>query len=288
MGHSHHHHHHTNNLKLAFWLNLGFSILEFAGGLYSGSMAILSDALHDFGDAIAIGSAYFLERFSRKATSKTFTFGYRRFSLLSAVLNNTILFLGSCFIVYKSIPMLANPGEVKSEAMFVFAIIGLAVNGFAMYKLSDHGGHLNQKTVFFHLMEDVLGWAAILVGSVFIYYFGWYILDPILSLLIAGFILYNASKNLFSTYKILMQAVPVGIDISVIKRKIQDIDPVVEVKDIRIWSMDGDYTLASIHVGVTGTISIEETESTKAIIREILKEHHIDDSTIEVSSTKSL
>lgn len=285
MGHSHHHH--TNNLKLAFWLNLGFSLLEFAGGLYSGSMAILSDALHDFGDAIAIGSAYYLERFSRKATSNTFTYGYRRFSLLSAVLNNTILLLGSCFIVYKSIPMLANPGEVKSEAMFVFAVIGLAVNGFAMYKLSDHGGHLNQKTVFLHLMEDVLGWAAILVGSVFIYFFGWYILDPILSLLIAGFILFNAAKNLKATYRILMQAVPEGIDVSAVKREIQFVGSVTEVENMQIWSMDGDHTLATVHIAVTGITSIEEAESTKATIREVLKAHSIHECTIEISSTKS-
>lgn len=281
MGHTHHHH--TNNLKLAFWLNFGFSLLEFAGGIYSGSIAILSDAFHDFGDAVAIGSAYFLERFSLKKNNNTYTYGYRRFSLLSAVFNNTILFLGSCFIIYKSIPMLANPDEVRSEAMFVFAIIGLAVNGFAMYKLSDHGGHLNQKTVFLHLMEDVMGWTAILIGSVFIYYFGWHILDPILSLLIAGFILYNATTNLASTYKILMQAVPDQVSVSNITRDVTAMENVEEVNNLEVWTMDGEYMVATIHVTISAGSTLETMQTTKEAIRKALTHHHINYSTIEIN-----
>ena len=177
-GHNHSHGDSAKNLGIAFFLNLGFAVIEIIGGVWTNSVAIISDAVHDFGDAFSIGVSFFLERYSKKRRTRTFTYGYKRFSTLGALINSIVLLVGSVFVFMETIPRLFHPAEVNYSGMMWLAIAGLAVNGFAALRLMK-GNSISQRAVMLHLLEDVLGWLAVLVGSLVIRYTGWYFIDPL-------------------------------------------------------------------------------------------------------------
>lgn len=193
-GHHHHHHHSTGNIKVAFFLNLGFAIIEIIGGLFTNSLAILSDALHDLGDSLSLGLAWYFQKYSEKERDQKYTYGYQRFSLLGAYINTIILIIGSIFIIQKSVTRILHPEEVEALGMILLAILGILVNAAAVLKLQK-GTSLNEKVVTLHLMEDILGWVVVLLGSILMYFIYLPIIDPILSLGISIYILYNAFKN---------------------------------------------------------------------------------------------
>lgn len=290
MGHHHHHHHEHHhhgkkNLAVAFWLNLSFSIIELLGGLYTNSMAIISDAVHDIGDAAAIGSAFFFEKLSAKSRDKNFSYGYKRFSTLSALITSIILIVGALWIVVEAIPRLINPEQVNSMGMLGLAVLGIVFNGFAVFKLGDNQNSLNQKAVRLHLIEDLLGWIAVLVGSIFIYFFNWLILDPILSLVIALYISVNAFKNLKSVSGIFLQGIPQNVNLKRIEQEILNLDDVTEVHDFHLWSMDGEYNILTLHAVVDQSKTVEELKSIKQMIKEIATKNHIQHVTLEFESS---
>ena len=290
MGHHHHHHHEhhhhgTKNLAVAFWLNLSFSIIELLGGLYTNSMAIISDAVHDIGDAAAIGSAFFFEKLSAKSRDKNFSYGYKRFSTLSALITSIILIVGALWIVVEAIPRLINPEQVNSMGMLGLAVLGIVFNGFAVFKLGGNQNSLNQKAVRLHLIEDLLGWIAVLVGSIFIYFFNWLILDPILSLVIALYISVNAFKNLKSVSGIFLQGIPQNVNLKRIEQEILNLDDVTEVHDFHLWSMDGEYNILTLHAVVDQSKTVEELKSIKQMIKEIATKNHIQHVTLEFESS---
>ena len=153
------------NILIAFLLNLFFSVFEFAGGLFTGSVAIVSDAIHDMGDAASIGISYFLEKKSKKLPDETHTYGYARYSVIGSVITTLILLVGSCFVVYNAIGRIIVPTKIHYDGMILFAIVGVAVN-FCAALFTREGDSLNQKAVNLHMLEDVLGWAVVLVGAV--------------------------------------------------------------------------------------------------------------------------
>ena len=183
------------NILIAFILNLSFSIFEFVGGIFTGSVAILSDAIHDIGDAVSIGISYFLEKKSKKQPDKTYTYGYARFSVMGSVITTLILLFGSCAVIYNAVIRIFNPVEINYNGMIIFAVIGALVNFLAAYFTKD-GDSLNQKAVNLHMLEDVLGWLVVLVGAVVMRFTDISIIDPILSICVAIFIFINAIKNL--------------------------------------------------------------------------------------------
>ena len=196
MGHHHSHEQEKGgNIKVAFFLNISFTIIEIIGGVLTNSVAILSDALHDLGDSLSLGLAWYFEKKSKKGRSKNFSFGYKRFSLLGALINAIVLIIGSIFILREAIPRIINPEPVDTKGMILLAILGIFVNGLAVLRLKK-GTSLNEKVISLHLLGDVFGWIAVLIGAIAIYYFNSPIIDPILSFLIAGFILFNVYKNL--------------------------------------------------------------------------------------------
>lgn len=213
---SHHHHHHvdtsTGKIKTAFFLNFVFTIIEIIGGLLTNSMAILSDALHDLGDSLSLGLAWFLQKFSKKGTSESFSFGYRRFSLLAALINSIVLIVGSVFIITEAVPRLFNPPEPHAGGMLAVAVLGIIINGAAVFRLRG-GDSMNQKVLSWHLLEDVLGWAAVLFVSILMLFFDLPVLDPLASIGITIFILYNVIKNLVQTMKLFLEAVPADVDL---------------------------------------------------------------------------
>lgn len=249
-GHGHHHHHHRNsggNLLFAFAMNLFFAIVELVGGLFTGSVAILSDALHDFGDSISLGVAWRLQKLSEKGRDASFSYGYKRFSLLGALLISLILLVGSVFVIMAAVQRLSDPGEPKAGGMLLLAIFGLAVNGIAALRLKGSSS-LNERAVMLHLMEDVLGWAAVLVVSIVMLFVDLPILDPILSLCITAWILYNVYGNLRDTFRVLLQGVPDEIDMEGLKKEILALPRIRSVHDIHLWTLDGQTHVMTIHV----------------------------------------
>lgn len=282
MAHSHSHHEHThpttNNIRFAFFLNLGFTIIEIIGGLLTNSVAILSDALHDFGDSISLGLAWYFQKLSRKGSNARYTYGYKRFSLIGALANSLILVVGSLFILSETIPRLIHPQPANEKGMFVLAILGILVNGAAVIRLKK-GNSLNERVVSLHLLEDVLGWAAILVGSILMYFFDLPFIDPLLSVLISIYILVHVAGSIRESLKILLQATPESIDIQHLRERISDHPGVEDVHDMHVWSADGTYNILTMHV-VLNTMH-ENLPAVKNEIRTILKEEHIEHATIE-------
>ena len=280
-GHQHAHEESTKNLGIAFFLNLGFAVIEIVGGIWTNSVAIISDAVHDFGDAFSIGVSYFLERYSRKRRTVTFTYGYKRFSTLGALINSIVLLVGAIFVFMETIPRLFYPAEVNYSGMMWLAVAGLVVNGFAALRLM-RGNSISQRAVMLHLLEDVLGWVAVLIGSVIIRYTGWYFIDPLLSVGIGVFILTNVCRNLYAIFRILLQAAPEHMPEDKIKAILLEVPNVKDVHDLHVWTLDGERNIASAHLIVADDISRTDAIRVKHDAVDRLKEAGIDHLTVEI------
>lgn len=281
MGHSHHHHDHPEgNIKVAFFLNLTFAIIEFIGGLWTNSFAIISDALHDFGDSLTLGVSWYFTRISNRDSNKQFTYGYQRFSVLGALVNSVVLITGSVFIIIEAVPRLVNPINPNTEGMIYFAVVGVVLNGIAAFRLSK-GKSLNERSVYTHLLEDVLGWIAVLIGAIVMHFWHLPIIDPILSVLIAGFILFNVFKNLKESFRIIMQVTPSGVDIDKIHSEVLEIPQVIDVYDCHTWSMDGIFHILSIHLVIEGNPQLSELEVIKQDAKDRISKLGINHATVE-------
>ena len=265
-----------SKILVAFILNLAFSIFEFIGGAITGSVAIVSDAIHDVGDAMSIGISYFLEKKSKKQPDDTYTYGYARFSVIGGVITTVILLVGSVTVIYNAIVRIFNPVEINYDGMIIFAIFGVVINFLAAYFTS--GGHsINQKAVNLHMLEDVLGWVVVLIGALIMRFTDISIIDPIMSICVAVFILINSIKNLKEVIDLFLAKLPPHLRIDEIKEHICEIDGVASVHHIHIWSMDGSSNYATMHVVCKG-----EAHEIKHKIREELKEHGINHVTLEL------
>lgn len=282
MAQDHHHHHNKQkNIKAAFLLNLSFTVIEIIGGLWTNSMAILSDAVHDLGDAISLGSAWYLERYADKKPDEKYSFGYARFSLLSALLNSLILVGGSVLVLVRSIPRILNPQEVHPEGMLVFAILGILINGAAVLKMRS-GTSLNEKAVSWHLLEDVLGWAVILVGSIILLFFDVPVIDPLLSVFITLYVMFNVGKNIKQILHILLQGVPQMYSIVEIEKDLEENTEAVSVHHTHLWSLEGEKMLFSTHVVVPENMENKDIMKLKESVRSILYKQGIEHITIEI------
>jgi len=279
---SHDHSHDSiGDLRLAFFLNLSFTIIEIAGGIWTNSLAILSDAIHDLGDSLSLGMAWYLESYARKDTDKKYSYGYRRYSLLSALINTVVLIVGSVFILSSAVARLFNPEPVDAKGMIVFAILGIIVNGLAMLRLRG-GKSLNAQVVSWHLIEDVLGWVAVLIMSIVLLFTDLYILDPIFSILITSFVLYNVIKNLRKTLALFLQAVPENMDLEMIENRLLAIDNVCSSHHTHIWSMDGEHHVLTTHLVVEEDTSQDEVLCIKEDINQLSNEMDFLHTTVEI------
>jgi cobalt-zinc-cadmium efflux system protein len=283
MAHSHHGHAHSSggNLKLAFFLNLSFTILEIIGGIYTNSVAILSDAVHDLGDSFSLGLAWYLDKKSKQVATNQFSFGYQRFSLAGAFINALILLLGSIYIISEAVQRIQNPENSDAQGMILFALVGIAVNGYAAFKVSK-GGSQNEKVISWHLVEDVLGWVAVLIAGIVLYFKNVPWLDPALSLGISLFILWNVFKNLKSTILIFLQAVPEDISLDELKAKICDLEKVDSVHHIHIWSLEGEHHVFTVHVKLKPIENLLELNKIKTEIKTLLKTYPFSHYTLEI------
>jgi cobalt-zinc-cadmium efflux system protein len=235
------------NIFIAFILNLLFSIFEFVGGIFTGSIAIISDAIHDIGDATSIGLSYFLEKKSKSKPDEVYTYGYTRFSVMGSVITTLILLFGSCAVIYNAVLRIINPTTINYDGMIIFAIVGVVVNFLAAF-FTRHGDSLNQKAVNLHMLEDVLGWIVVLIGAIVMRFTNFFILDAIMSIAVAIFILINAIKGLKEGLILFLEKAPNNISVGEIKEHILEVDGVEDVHHIHIWSMDGINNYATMHI----------------------------------------
>lgn len=265
-------------ILIAFILNVAFSIFEFVGGIFTGSVAILSDALHDLGDATSIGISYFLEKKSKARPDDKYTYGYGRYSVLGSVITTLILLIGSIIVVYNAITRIIHPVNIHYDGMIFFAVLGVAINFFAA--LFTHGsGSLNQKAVNLHMLEDVLGWLIVLIGSIIMKFTDWHLIDPILSIVVALFILLNAIKNLKEALNLFLEKTPKDINVDIIREHIARIDGVLDVHHVHVWNIDEQNVSATMHIVTNGYF-----QKIKKKVREELRDHGIYHVTIELET----
>ena len=264
------------NILIAFLLNLSFSIIEFIGGTITNSVAILSDSVHDIGDAFSIGISYFLERKSNKKPNKNYTYGYLRYSVLGGFITTMILFIGSIFVIYNSILRIINPVDIHYEKMIIIAVFGVIVNMVAAYFTKD-GNSLNQKAVNLHMLEDVLGWIVVLIGAIIMNFTNIKIIDSIMSIGVSIFVLIHATKEFKEILDLFLEKVPKDISIDKIKNNLLNIDGIEDIHHIHVWSISGEEIFLTMHVVIN-----KQDKEIKNKIRETLKKMNISHVTIEI------
>ncbi len=290
--HNHRHHNHNSihghchhntseqklsNITIAFLLNFVFSIIEFFGGIYTGSTAILSDAIHDFSDSISLLLSYVAEKISKKNPNDIYTYGYKRITVIGAFINVAVLSVGTFFVIVRAFTALLNPNELKTTEMIFLSILGILVNLVSVVRLNGSTKILD-KTVRLHLLEDLLGWISVLITSIVIHFTNFYILDPILSLAISTFVVYNISKRLIEIYRIIMHCVPNKNLYENIKKDILDIAEVSNIQNIHIWTLDGEENVVTLTLQVKN----DNTEILNKA-KTILNAYGIKNSTIEIT-----
>ena len=268
------------NILIAFILNLTFSILEFIGGAITNSVAIVSDSIHDMGDAMSIGISYFLEKKSKKRPDERYTYGYLRYSVLGGLITTAILLVGAIFVIYSSIKRIINPVQIDYSKMIVIAIFGVVINFIAAY-FTKGGDSINQKAVNLHMLEDVLGWIVVLIGAIIMRFTDISIIDPIMSIGVALFILINTLKNFKFILDLFLEKIPSEISVKELKDHLGKIDGVLDIHHIHIWSIDGYNNYATMHV-----VTDNKNADVKKHVREELAEHGIKHVTIELESSE--
>lgn len=266
------------NILIAFVLNLAFSIFEFFGGILIGSIAILSDAVHDLGDAASIGISYFLEKKSKKKPDEAYTYGYVRYSVIGSAITTLILLIGSVMVIYHSILRIVQPTVIHYDSMILFAVVGVCVNLCAAF-FTHKGSSLNQKAVNLHMIEDVLGWIVVLIGAVVMRFTDLAIIDPILSIGVSVFILIHAVRNLKEVVDLFLKKTPHGVNVSEIKEHLCEIEGILDVHHIHLWSLDGLSNCATMHI-----VTNADTHTIKEKVREELREHGIEHVTLELET----
>lgn len=265
------------NILVAFILNISFSIFELIGGIFTNSISIMSDAVHDFGDALSIGISLILEKISKKKPDEKYTYGYARYSVLGALITTVVLTVGSVFVILGGINRILNPVTINYNGMIIFAIFGVVINFLAAY-FTREGDSINQKAVNLHLIEDVLGWVVVLIGSILMKFTNITLVDSIMSIGIAIFILINAFKNLKYILDLFLEKTPKDISVEEIKKHLLEIEEIVDVHHIHIWSMDGVTNYSTMHI-VTENKNVKEL---KRKIREEMCKIGISHTTIEI------
>ena len=268
---------------VAFFLNLSYAIVEFIAGGIFGSSAVLADSVHDLGDAIAIGISAFLETISNREEDRQYTLGYKRFSLLGALVTAVILITGSILVILENITKLFNPQPVNDEGILWLGILAVSINVLASLVVRK-GKTKNESILSLHFLEDTLGWLAVILMAIILKFTDWYILDPLLSLVISIFILTKAIPRFWSALKIFLDAVPEGVETGDLEKDLEALINVKSVNQLSIWSMDGLENNAIIHLCLEDW---EQMLETKNQVRQLLEERGIQNITIEVDASQS-
>jgi len=285
MGHHHNHDHSkdmpSNRLGWAFVLNFVFTIIEFIGGFLTNSTAILADAVHDLGDSLSLGLAWILNKLGKKQANQHFTYGYKRLNLAGAFINAVVLIAGSAWVLVEAIPRLWNPQMPIADGMIALAVVGITVNGFAAYKLSE-GKTLNERVINWHLLEDVLGWVTVLIVGIVLLFVDWPILDPLLSIGFTLFILVNVLRNLWATLKLFIQATPDKETYRQVADTLLELPHVADLHHLHFWSLDGEEHVLTVHLVLSKNLDIEARSDLKQRIDDVLAPYALSHTTVEL------
>lgn len=264
------------NILIAFILNLFFAVFEIIGGIFTGSVAIVSDAVHDAGDAVSIGIAYFLERKSKQKSDEKYTYGYARYSVMGGLVTTVVLLFGSLLMLYNAVCRIIDPIKINYSGMILFAVLGVSVNFCAAF-FTRGGYSINQRAVNLHMLEDVLGWAVVLVGAVVMRFTDFSIIDPVISIGVSVFILANAVMNLKRSADVFLEKAPNDISVPEVKAHIMEIDGVLDVHHVHLWSIDGQKIFTTMHV-----VTDSEMHKVKGDIRRVLRTNGVEHVTVEI------
>ena len=281
MSGSHHHHGHSHshgsasNLRAAFALNLAFTVIEVIGGLLTNSIAILSDAVHDLGDSMSLGLAWYFQRLSQRGRTPQDTYGYRRYALLGGLITGLVLVIGLGFVLWNAVGRLMAPEPVNAPGMILLAVIGVVFNGAAVLRVKS-GSSLTEKVVTWHLIEDVLGWVAVLFGAVIMTIWDVPVIDPLLSVGISIFIIWNVVRSLRQVFDVIIQKVPASFDVEAFEREVLTHPKVISMHDTHSWSVDGEIHVLTTHLVMQRDASRDEMIGAKSHVRKLL-----DDDTFE-------
>lgn len=238
--------------------------------------------MHDLGDSLSLGLAWYLEnKASKKGATSKFSFGYARFRLLGALVNAIVLIGGSIYIIIEAVGRFQNPEPVKSLWMMGIAVIGVAANGYAAWRTKG-AKSLNEKVISWHLLEDVLGWIAVLVVSIILHFKDWYFLDPALSIAITLFILYGVGRRLWDTLYLLLQGVPENIDLEEIKSKLKDVEHVKTIHHTHVWSLDGEHHVLTTHLVLENITAYNQIDEVRQRALRVLNEFDFSHHTIQI------
>lgn len=276
----HTHHNESGNIALAFWLNFSFAIIEVIGGLLTNSVAIIADAIHDLGDSLAIAFAWVASKVAKRQPTQRYSYGYRRWSLLSALLSGLILLGGSVWVLAEAIPRLWQPQLPHTLGMLGLAILGVSINGLAVLRLRS-GKTQNEKMLSWHLLEDVLGWVAVLIGAVLMYFTGWAWLDPVLCIGFTLFILVNVLRSLKQTLALFLQVTPDPALQGEIMTKLTELEFVESVHHLHLWSLDGEKHVLTMHVAIKTPADFSAQLAYKQQIAALLQPFALSHTTVE-------
>ena len=271
----------SRNMTIAFLLNFSFAIIEFIFGLLFHSSAVLADAIHDTGDALAIGLSTLFEKISARKEDRNYTLGYKRYSLLGALLTSVILLVGSTLVIVENVPKLFAPERVNYDGMLVLGIAAIVVN-IAASRVVSHGHSHNESILSLHFLEDILGWIAVIVVSLILRFTDWYFLDPMLSLFIAGFILSQALPKFWENIQIFLDHVPSDVDLSQLYREIAALENVRAITQLNVWTTDGLEKFAMLHICLENPNLLAETQ---AVLRQKLLAYGIAKVTIQTDES---
>lgn len=273
----------TRSMWVAFWTNLSFAIIEFIGGLLTNSVTVLSDAMHDFGDSLVIGLSLLLEKKSMQGRTSKYTYGQRRFSILAAFFTSLVLIIGSLFIVIAAIKRFIHIETVATNGVIGLAVLGIVCNGFAAFRLmKDSKQSLNHRGIMLHLLEDVLGWVAVLIGAIVMHYTHWYWIDPLLSLVIAAIILWNAVKNILSSIQIFLQAKPDTFNDTQFIEEAKILPGVREINNLHCWTLDGTQHVLTMQIDTQQSVEKDGMQLLRLQIDDLLLKHGVNHATIEI------
>lgn len=288
MSHDHHHDHGTagKRLGLALGLNVAFTIIELVGAWFTNSTAIAADALHDLGDSLSLAFAWGMQGLSGSKPTQTYTYGFKRLSLVGAMVNAIVLLAGGLVVLTEAVPRLWDPGQPDAKGMLALAVLGVVVNGAAVLRVR-HGSSLNERVVTWHLLEDVLGWVAVLIVSIVMLFADLPVLDPLLSVLVTVWVGANAARNLKRTIDVFLQAVPDDVDVDALREVARGVEGVVELRHVHVWSQEGEHHVLTGSL-VLDCVTVEEAENIREQVVQALHDEGIEHLTLEVvSSTRA-
>lgn len=291
MGDAHAHHDHSHGsaggrLGLAFALNVTFTLVELVGAWFTNSTAIAADAVHDLGDSLALAFAWGMQGLSGAQPTASFSYGFKRLSLVGALVNAIVLLVGGAVVLTEAIPRLWNPGQPDAQGMLALAVLGVLVNGAAVLRVRA-GKSLSEQVVTWHLLEDVFGWIAVLVVSIVMLFVDAPVLDPVLSVVITLWVGWNAARNLKRTVSVFLQAVPDDVAVDTLREAVLGIDGVADLQHVHVWSQEGEHHVLTGHLVVEAS-TLAQADLIRQEVRSVLQQTGIGHSTLEVIGLEHL